>query len=110
MEVLQEMHGDILLISLNGRLDTTNFNDVEETMNISIDHSNYKVLVDCTKMDYISSSGLRVLMVTLKKINAQGGKFVICGLQDTIKEIFDISGFATIFTIADDKESGLAMF
>jgi anti-anti-sigma factor len=75
-----------------------------------IDSNHTKILVDCSKMDYISSSGLRILLMALKKITLMKGKFVLCGLQENIHEIFEISGFTSIFEIYLSKEDALKVF
>ena len=57
------------------------------------------IVIDCSELHYISSSGLRVFLMALKKISAAGGRFRLCSLQDNIREIFEIAGFNTIFSI-----------
>jgi len=69
-----------------------------------------KILIDCSNMDYVSSSGLRILLMALKKITLAKGKFVLCSLQDNIREIFEISGFTNIFEIYGNKEEALKVF
>ena len=69
-----------------------------------------KIIANCANMDYISSSGLRVFLMTLKKIKGAGGKLVICALQDNIKEIFDISGFSNFFEMFASQEEALKVF
>lgn len=59
------------------------------------------------EISYISCSGLRVFLTVQKKMMATGGKFLLFAMQPTIKEIFDISGFSSIFSIFDTEESAL---
>jgi anti-anti-sigma factor len=66
--------------------------------------------MDCQHMDYVSSSGLRILLMALKRITQARGKFVLCNLQENIREIFEISGFTTIFEIHPTKEDALSVF
>jgi anti-anti-sigma factor len=61
-------------------------------------------------MDYVSSSGLRILLMALKRITMAKGKFVLCSLQENIREIFEISGFTTIFEIYSNEEDALRVF
>ena len=75
-----------------------------------IDARNDRILVECSKMDYVSSSGLRILLMALKKVTLSKGKFVLCGLQENIREIFEISGFTNIFEIYPGKEEALKVF
>jgi len=56
-------------------------------------------LVDCEKVDYISSAGLRVLLGTVKGLTAAGGSLRISGLNESVHEVFEISGFSTILAV-----------
>jgi stage II sporulation protein AA (anti-sigma F factor antagonist) len=58
---------------------------------------------------YISSAGLRVLLLLARKINSNGGKMALCSLSSGVGSVFDISGFSTIFKIADDCDSAIRM-
>jgi len=61
------------------------------------------------KLDYISSAGLRVLLLSAKKARAGHGKFCIVSLSQTVMDVFEISGFSAIFEIADSVEDGIKM-
>jgi anti-sigma B factor antagonist len=102
--------GGVCVVALAGRLDTTNYNEVEVKMNSLFSEQNTNIIFDLKELDYISSSGLRVMLMTLKRVGAAGGKLVLCNMQEGIREIFEISGFTTIFTIAVDRESALKHF
>lgn len=66
-----------------------------------------KLVLDCSGLNYISSSGLRVFLIVQKKMTVVKGLFFTCNLQPGIQEIFNISGFSSIFSIFPDKESAL---
>lgn len=105
---LKEVKNDqAIIIEIDGRLDTTNFGQLENKILQHIEAGNIRILVDCSNMDYVSSSGLRILLMALKKITALNGKFLLCGLQDNISEIFEISGFTSIFSIYKNQEEAL---
>jgi len=110
MEINEQVTDQCLIIGITGRLDTTNYSILEKKLMELIDSNHTKILVDCSKMDYISSSGLRILLMALKKITLVKGKFVLCGLQENIHEIFEISGFTSIFEIYLSKEDALKVF
>ena len=85
-----------LTISLSGRLDTVSAPELEaEVAQIEADAS---VILDLKDLEYISSAGLRVLLVIQKKMN-QKGSFVIRNVNDTVREVLDITGFSDILTI-----------
>jgi anti-anti-sigma factor len=99
MELNQIKKGNYLVIELNGRLDTSNYGELEKSLIELIDKGVKDIIVNCAGLNYISSSGLRVFLMALKKITMSGGNFRLCSLQDNIREIFEIAGFTSIFSI-----------
>lgn len=110
MEIKEALHDGVVILTINGRLDTTNYHVLEEKLVKLVDNNQHKILIDCSELSYISSSGLRIMLMGLKKINAVKGKFALCSLQDNIREIFEISGFTSIFTIFGTQKEALAKF
>ena len=99
MEITQEKVNDVAVISLNGRLNVTTTGDLEAVFNKLIEEKETKVLVECRDLEYISSAGLRVLLIAQKKVNALGTEMKIIGVHESVKEIFDITGFSGIMKI-----------
>ncbi len=97
MEIKKSIEDKKLLIKVEGRLDSTTANDLEAAINESIEDKE-EVVIDFTNLEYISSAGLRVLLAT-QKIMAKQGILKVCGLNETVKEIFDVTGFSDILTI-----------
>jgi anti-sigma B factor antagonist len=110
MEINEQNTDQCTVISISGRLDTTNYSQLEAKLMGLIDQHRDRILVECSNMDYISSSGLRILLMALKRITQVKGKFVLCGLQENIQEIFEISGFTSIFEIHRTVEEALKVF
>ncbi len=110
MELKEQKTDQCMIVRINGRLDTTNYSILEKKLMDLIDHQEDKILIECSNMDYVSSSGLRILLMALKKITLAKGKFVLCGLQENIREIFEISGFTNIFEIYPNQEDALKVF
>ena len=97
MTIKKTSNGTELTVALEGRLDTTTAPQLEEEMKTAL--PNVKELTfDFSKLDYISSAGLRVLLSTQKVMNKQGS-MRITNVNDTIMEIFDVTGFTDILTI-----------
>ncbi len=99
--------GDTNIVQIEGRLDTTNYGELEHHLSSLTDKKELIILLDLEKMEYISSSGLRILLMFLKKLKALEGRFMLCGLSKDIKEIFEISGFINIFEIFENQEEAL---
>ena len=110
MEINVQKKELINIVALSGRLDTTNYGDLEKRLFELIDNNEIEIIVDCSNLEYVSSSGLRIFLMGLKKINSAKGRFVLCGLQDNIKEIFEISGFSTVFEIFDSIDEAEGSF
>ena len=108
MEITQQKESSLTVVSIDGRLDTTNYGAFDKELENLINSGEKNILVDCSKMNYISSSGLRVFLVYLKKLKAEGGNLLLCCMQSMIKEVFSISGFTSLFTIYDSREEAVA--
>lgn len=96
---------DHTLVDVEGRLDTITSAEFEKQIMTLLDGGCKSLILDCSRLDYISSSGLRTFLVIQKKMKSLQGIFMICSLQQGIKEIFDISGFSTIFSVFSNKEA-----
>jgi anti-anti-sigma factor len=107
METKTDKINNFSIIRINGRVDTTNYNEFEKTIMEIIDNGENNIIIDCSDLNYISSSGLRVFLMAQKKLMATKGKLHLCNMQAAIKEIFDISGFSTIFKIFDSEKDAL---
>ncbi len=107
MNVKVSSAGDYTVVGVEGRIDTTNAAGFELKMMELVDAGASKLLLDCSGLNYISSSGLRVFLVLQKKMGTLKGQLRICSLQPVIREIFDISGFSTILSVFPDQDSAV---
>lgn len=98
MTITKNVTGTTLALALEGRLDTTTAPELEAEIKASIDGMT-KLELDFAKLDYISSAGLRVLLASQKIMNKQG-EMVLFNVSDAIMEVFEITGFSDILTIA----------
>ncbi len=97
LNVEKKLEEDKLYVSVEGRLDTITSPDLEREINDSIEGVK-ELTLDFDKLEYISSSGLRVLLAEQKVMNKQGSMKLI-NVNDTIMEIFEVTGFTDILTI-----------
>jgi len=99
-------HDNFTILEIYGRIDTMTAGGFEsEIMNVLEKENN--LILDCNGLEYISSSGLRVFLLAQKKIRATGGSLKLCNLQPFIREVFDISGFSSIFSIYAGLEEAM---
>lgn len=97
MTINKEMNDQVLSVHIEGRLDTTTAPELEESLKDSIDETK-ELILDLENLEYMSSAGLRVLLSAQKQMSQQGSMKVI-NVNDTIKEIFEVTGFDSILTI-----------
>lgn len=100
----------VTVVALEGNLDTNTSVDTESRVNTLIDDGAGKLLVDFEKVDFVSSAGLRVLLATAKKLGTIGGSLRICGLNEVVNEVFEISGFSSILDVFSTRDDALQGF
>ena len=97
MTIEKALSGKELTVTLTGRLDTTTAPDLEASLKESFEGVT-KLILDFTALEYLSSAGLRVLLAAQKVMNKQG-EMIIKNVNETINEIFEVTGFIDILTI-----------
>ena len=97
MTIEKTITGTATTLKIIGRLDTTTAPELESTIDGCVDGIKELVL-DCSELEYVSSAGLRVILKAQKLMNAQGA-MKLTNVNETIMEVFDITGFADILTI-----------
>ena len=97
MNIIKNVEDKKLTLAVEGRLDTTTAPELEEVVKESVEGIE-ELEMDFSKLEYISSAGLRVLLAT-QKIMSEKGSMVIKGANETVKEVFDVTGFCDILTI-----------
>ena len=110
MEITNKEANGVVFIKISGRLDAASASDAEKTITEVIDSGTQKVLIDLAELRYISSAGLRTLLVAAKEIKSKGGKIVLCSMIESVKKVFEISGFSTIFDIRESEDDALTCF
>ena len=100
----------IQIVAFEGNLDTNSSPEAEAKINELLDAGKQKLLVNFEQLNFISSAGLRVLLATVKKLNANGGDLRVCSLNETVRAVFDISGFVTILNVKSTEEEALSSF
>jgi len=99
MEIKKDIAGDKTTLALSGRLDTTTAPQLEAEFAQVLPAAS-QVVLDFSELAYISSAGLRVLLAAQKQINAKQGSMVLTNVDESIMEVFEITGFADILTFA----------
>ncbi len=110
MEITIKEVDDVNVLSFEGNLDTNTAPQAHAQIDQLIDGGSHKILINFDDLNYISSAGLRVLLATAQKLQAASGNLKICGLNQTVQEVFDISGFSSILSVVATEEDALAGF
>lgn len=101
---------NVTVIQLEGKMNTATSSDADAHLSHLIASGSNKLLLNMEGVDYISSSGLRVILANGKKIGTSGGKLAFCNLNPSVGEVFRISGFNSIFPVFDTEQEALASF
>jgi len=110
IEIAERRAGNVDIVTVKGRLDAGSSEVAQERINRILDAGGRHLLINLCDLDYISSSGLRVLLATLKRLKADGGTLRIACAQSQILEVFTMAGFHRIFTLFPDEADALAGF
>ena len=110
MEMSTRTHGDVTVVAFAGNLDSNTSPQAQQALDGILASGGKKMAIDFTALDYISSAGLRVLLGTAKRLSGAGGGLHLFGLNDTVREVFDISGFSTILAVLATEAEALKGF
>ncbi|MCP3967507.1 MAG: STAS domain-containing protein [Lentisphaerae bacterium] len=108
MDITQQEQNGVVEMAMAGRLDAVSAVEADKEFGKVLDAGHDRLLIELSQLDYISSAGLRVLLVVAKRIQQNGGKVVLCALTPNVKEVFEISGFSSIFKIFENTPDAAA--
>ncbi|HET9483209.1 MAG TPA: STAS domain-containing protein, partial [Xanthomonadales bacterium] len=106
MEIAQEKRGAVSVLAPVGRLDTDSAADLELCVHDVLGTGVRHFVVDLAQINYVSSAGLRVLLMLAKSVDGKGS-LRVSGLNPQVQQVFDIAGFTKLFAIHPDRESAL---
>jgi anti-sigma B factor antagonist len=100
--VTTDFEDELTIIRLEGAVDAHTAPRFEEAVQSAIDEGKYLIIVDCEKLSYISSAGLGVFMCFIEEVREEGGDIIICGLNEKVRQPFEILGFETLYEFCPD--------
>ena len=106
MEISTRTSNDIHIVAIAGNLDSTTSPEAQKALNAVLAGAR-KVALDFSELDYISSAGLRVLLGAAKQLRASGGTLRMFGLNQSVREVFEISGFSAILAVYPSEAEAL---
>jgi len=100
MKTTFEEKDDKYIMYFEGRLDTASSVQTEQEMKVLYDCEGHDVVLNCEKLEYISSSGLRLFLALLKVAKSKGSKVCVAGMNDSLRQVFAMTGFTHLFEFA----------
>src|SRR5580658_5200708 len=108
MEIRKEQVGGTYVVTATGRLDAIYSTAFAKEVGVLIGGANTKILIDFTDIDFVTSAGIRAVLLLMKKAKDSGAVFALCGVNEQVKEVLDISGLVASITIYPGRPEGLA--
>ncbi|MDD3847270.1 MAG: STAS domain-containing protein [Syntrophorhabdaceae bacterium] len=107
MEITKRKEKDVSIVAVSGRIDAITAPDFEKSLDELITAGDRVFLIDLAGLGYISSAGLRSILSSAKKLKTLSGEILFTGLQGPVEEVFQISGFKSIFKIFPSEAEAL---
>ena len=107
MEITEKKRNNIIVLELKGRLDTVSSNSLGSKIQGLVDSGERLLILDFSELDYISSSGLRVLLMAAKHVKGVDGKLALVSLNDQNQTVFELAGFSTVFTVYQSQDEAV---
>jgi len=110
VEIIEEIQDDISIYRLKGRLDSNTSKGLEERLFQTISDGSKRMIVDFKDLNYISSDGIRVILIATKAIKREEGQIMFCCMRDYVKEVFEIAGLGSLLPVVATMDDALKAF
>ncbi len=107
MQIGEARVDGVLAITPAGRLDTTTSPSFGQHLDSLLTRGERRLLVDFSSVDYISSAGLRVMLVLARGIRDGGGRLALCGMGESVRQVFYLAGFLPLFVVCDSQDAAV---
>jgi anti-sigma B factor antagonist len=107
MEILEARTGDIAVVHVVGRINSSNAPELDERLKQLVGMGCRGIVLDLARLDHMTSAGFRCLLRAERQVQGVAGKFVLCGLQGLSLELFTIGGFLEMFMVASTREEAM---
>jgi anti-anti-sigma factor len=110
MNISARSIGDVYALDIEGKLDTQTSVPALEELMVHLDGSPSKVLIGLASLEFVSSTGLRVILRVSKHVSAYGGDLKVSGAQGMVKEVLETSGFDSLLDLYENEERAVSSF
>ena len=101
---------NISVLDVTGELDAHTASQLENSLKALIDEESYRIVVNCSRLEYIPSAGLGVFMAYIEDVRSLGGDIKLTNMNDRVYNVFDLLGFPTLYDILDDETEAVKGF
>ena len=108
MELNVVRDGGTVVVGAGERIDGTNAREFQSALEAAIEETDLAVILDLADLTYISSAGLRAILMTARSLRRQEAALAVCSLTDSVREVFEISGFNQIIPVHSSKDEAIA--
>ncbi|MEM7444811.1 MAG: STAS domain-containing protein [Pseudomonadota bacterium] len=110
MQIFTTVVNNVSLLSVEGRVDGATAQGVQDRVGSVVESGARKIVLNLAKVEYISSAGLRAILISAKAITAASGELRICNLHGMVRDVFDISGISNVLSVFDSETDALKGF
>lgn len=108
MDLREENVGGVSVMEVTGRIDSSTAPVLGERLTASLAAPKVRVVLDLSRMEYISSAGFRILLLAAKRADENASRLVLCGVAGKVRQLFDLGGFLDLFTVVGSRDEGIA--
>lgn len=107
MHIQESKKDGVVVLGLTGRLDAESARPLQSRLQALIGEGETRFAVETAGLSYMSSSGIRLFLETAKQLQPQGGRVVLCALQDPVRRVLEVAGLASLFQICATCEEAI---
>lgn len=107
MQIAEARRDGVVAVVPGGRIDTTTAPTLEGHLNALLAGGARRIVVDFSGVDYISSAGLRVMLLLARRVKDSHGQLAICALPEPVRQVFQLAGFLPLFAVCDSRDTAL---
>lgn|SRR5688572_23738000 len=107
MEIVETREGGAVVVAPTGRVDSTTANRLERHLTMLLAGGERRIVVDFTRVEYISSAGLRVMLVLARRLKDFRGSLALCAMGAPVRHVFELAGFMPLFTVDATREAAV---
>lgn len=107
MQIAEVRVDGVVAVAPAGRIDTTTAPLLDQHLVALLGGGHRRLVVDLSGVDYISSAGLRVLLLLARRVQEARGRLALCGLGDAVRQVFQLAGFLPLFIVCESREAAV---